>query len=860
MSLEPGSTLGPYQIVQELTRGETAVSYKAHDPRLDRFVAVKVVQPIFAEQVGFAARFEREAIAVAKLRHPHILKVHDYGNEHGIAYMVTDFVEGGSLVARLGVPVPPAEVASLMSGIGSALDYAHQHDVLHRRIKPDNILLWEDGTAVLSDFGLARHADTSVAMTGASEVLASLVYMAPELIEGAPAGPVTDRYALAVVAYELLTGVALFNPSRPASELVALAAKPLEPARSVNPSLNPAIERVLVRALDRRPDQRYPSASAFAAALDAANTRGDGIEVLTTVFPSPLVSTEPPLHTPTTPAQTDPETSTADAPTMQVQLPTPLVAIPEIPHPHLADAPDKHVDGATTMTTLLPHPAVVPDSTPVTPLPVADAAESTMQATAQHLATEPRESAVDTNEPTMLTTTPSLATVESPPTPVADNLAPTMTTDLHPHRSAALETVATSVQESLAPTLTTTALPQTPLPVETVETPAPVVESPVAHEPPKAPTPSESEMGIVSAPDLDAPEIDAAGGQAELPSADTARDAVATAPPANSPPNTQEGAAVQAPVEAQPTLPTPAQPAAQRARPRFHPAWLVAVAVLAIAVWLVLRMLFSPVFETVAVNAPSVVTTNDPVHVTWRVRHASRVAIEGYAQGIDASSGGYALRASTPVAAKPLVIRAANFWGSAEATTVPVGFLAVTPTPVPTAAGAPTPLVASAATPILAPVAMTTAFSSPPTPGAPLPTRAPTVVPTEAVAPAATPDAATAWIATSNSLNAVWGHDWQATLTILDAFVQKYPTYQPADDKLYAALISYGDQLAQQGDVSGAETQYQRAKALVPDRPEADAALAALTPTPVPQPQGPKPVRPAPPRPPVTKPVYIPGE
>ncbi len=272
MSLIPGASLGPYRIVELLGRGGMAAVYKAHDPRLDRFVAIKVVLPAFSDEPGFAARFQREAVAVARLRHANIVMVHDYSKEAGASYLVTEFVDGGTLADHVGTPMPPDIVARVLSPVASALDHAHRHNILHRDVKPSNILLWKDGTPVLSDFGIAKLTDDSAHMTSTGLVIGTPSYQAPEQASGEPAVPATDQYALAVVAYELLTGQVPYSAETPMATLLAHLIKPLPSARTLNPALSEEIDTALQQGLAKKPTDRYPTLVAFAAAIAGAAT------------------------------------------------------------------------------------------------------------------------------------------------------------------------------------------------------------------------------------------------------------------------------------------------------------------------------------------------------------------------------------------------------------------------------------------------------------------------------------------------------------------------------------------------------------------------------------------------------------
>ncbi len=270
MSLPEGFTLGPYQIVARIGRGGMATVYKAHHAALDRDVAIKVLPDFFAEDEAYRERFQQEARSVAHLKHPNILNVFDFGQERGITYLVLELVEGGTLADRLGRPVHLEDVIRIMRPIASALDHAHSQGVLHRDIKPSNILLHRDGTPVLADFGLAKMAGATRSLTATGTVLGTPEYMSPEQGAGDPIGPPSDRYSLAVVAYEMLTGRVPFEAETPAAVLLSHINKAVPPTRELVGELSLHVEDALRKALAKNPIDRFDSATKFVAALTPA--------------------------------------------------------------------------------------------------------------------------------------------------------------------------------------------------------------------------------------------------------------------------------------------------------------------------------------------------------------------------------------------------------------------------------------------------------------------------------------------------------------------------------------------------------------------------------------------------------------
>ncbi len=270
MSLVVGETFGAYRITEQLGRGGMATVYKGYQTSLARFVAIKVLPAFFAEEEGFRERFRREAIAVAQLRHPNILAVFDYGEEEGVAYIVNEFVDGGTLADQLGNPLPVDYTVRMLAPIASALDYAHSRGVVHRDVKPSNILLARDGTPILGDFGLARMMGSLPRLSRTGTAMGTPEYMAPEQAEGDEAGPPADLYALAVVAYEMVTGRVPFSAATPLAVLLAHVSKPLPLPRAVNPELKPEVEAVLLKGLAKAPEDRYKTVSEFIRALAEA--------------------------------------------------------------------------------------------------------------------------------------------------------------------------------------------------------------------------------------------------------------------------------------------------------------------------------------------------------------------------------------------------------------------------------------------------------------------------------------------------------------------------------------------------------------------------------------------------------------
>ena len=270
MSVRQIASIGSYQLLQRIGRGGMATVYRAYHPALDRHVAIKILPEFFAEEADYRERFHDEARSVARLRHPNIVEVFDFGHDSGVAYIVMELVEGGTLADLLRVPMQLDAVLRLLDPIAAALDYAHSGGVLHRDIKPSNILLRDDGAPVLADFGLAIMAGAERRLTSTGTVIGTPEYMSPEQASNDQIGPASDRYSLGVVAHEMLAGRVPFQAATPAAILVAHMIRPMPALPELKGELSAHVEDVLRRALAKSPDQRYPSAADFVLALRPA--------------------------------------------------------------------------------------------------------------------------------------------------------------------------------------------------------------------------------------------------------------------------------------------------------------------------------------------------------------------------------------------------------------------------------------------------------------------------------------------------------------------------------------------------------------------------------------------------------------
>lgn len=289
MSIEP-QRLGKYELLERLGRGGMAEVRKAFDPQLKRYVAIKIMHADLRADPDFIERFTHEAQIIASLRHPNIIQVHDFqtsssDSEDSSAYMVMDYIEGNTLAdyirhLRQTMPagsLPPGkELVQLFTSISLAIDYAHQHSMIHRDIKPTNILLDKNNTRtnpmgepILSDFGIAKIMGTA---TGALTIsgTGTPLYLSPEQAQGKPGNERSDIYSLGVILYEICTGMMPFQGDNPRAIMWKHIQDVPVPPRLINPNMPAALDVVILRCLAKDPSNRFPSASSLTAALAEA--------------------------------------------------------------------------------------------------------------------------------------------------------------------------------------------------------------------------------------------------------------------------------------------------------------------------------------------------------------------------------------------------------------------------------------------------------------------------------------------------------------------------------------------------------------------------------------------------------------
>ena len=269
-------TISHYRICERLGKGGMAEVYKALDLNLDREVAIKFLRTDPENFEKSRKRFELEAKALARLDHPNIVRVLDFGEYEGRPYLVMDYIPGGTLKQRLDKPMPWKEACAFLIPIAEALQYAHDHKIIHRDVKPSNILIKADGTPMLSDFGIAKmlEMDDTLDLTGTSTGIGTPHYMAPEQIKGLNYDNRIDIYALGVVLFEIITGKTPFEASTPLSVIAKHIQEPPPRASDYDTNLPIVFDKIFQKVLAKSPDKRYSNMKEFIIVLD--NLLGQG--------------------------------------------------------------------------------------------------------------------------------------------------------------------------------------------------------------------------------------------------------------------------------------------------------------------------------------------------------------------------------------------------------------------------------------------------------------------------------------------------------------------------------------------------------------------------------------------------------
>jgi serine/threonine protein kinase len=261
--------LGKYKLEERLGKGGMAEVYKAHQPGIDRLVAIKVLHPHLTDLPDFVTRFQREAKSMGQLQHPHILRVIDFDAENNIYYMVMEFIQGGTLQTYLNrrKTLSPEESLRLVAQIVDALNYAHQQNMIHRDIKPENIMFRDDDYThtVLADFGLVRLLDDTMTTVGTR--IGTPAYMSPEAAKGEKVDGRADIYSVGILLYEMLTGRLPHASGSPYDTITKIINEPVPPPTQFRPDLPPPVEELIMKALNKKVANRFQSAAEFGKAI-----------------------------------------------------------------------------------------------------------------------------------------------------------------------------------------------------------------------------------------------------------------------------------------------------------------------------------------------------------------------------------------------------------------------------------------------------------------------------------------------------------------------------------------------------------------------------------------------------------------
>jgi serine/threonine protein kinase len=271
-NIQPGQMLGAYRIINQVGQGGMATVYKAYQPSMDRNVAIKVLPRQLAESKEFAARFQQEARIIARLEHPHILPVFDYGESDGVTYFVMRYLEAGSLKSKMAAgPLSLHEIDRIFTQLAEALGYAHNHGVVHRDLKPANALIDEQGNLFLTDFGIAKLLESAAPhLTQTDAIMGTPAYISPEQAKALPVDQRSDIYSLGIILYELVTGRVPFTADTPLAVILKQVSDPLPLPSIIKPDIPESIERVILKALAKEPVDRYSTATEFLAAWKRA--------------------------------------------------------------------------------------------------------------------------------------------------------------------------------------------------------------------------------------------------------------------------------------------------------------------------------------------------------------------------------------------------------------------------------------------------------------------------------------------------------------------------------------------------------------------------------------------------------------
>ena len=279
-NLQPGQMLGPYRIINQIGQGGMATVYKAYQPSMDRHVAVKVLPSQLAESTEFVKRFQQEARTIARLEHPHILPVFDYGESDGTAYFVMRYLEAGTLKDRMvaGRPLPINEIDRIFTQLTDALSYAHSHGVIHRDLKPANALVDSAGNLFLTDFGIAKLLESaSPRLTQTDAIMGTPAYISPEQAQAQTVDQRSDIYSLGIILYEMVTGRVPFTADTPLAVILKHISDPMPLPSALKTDIPAPIEQVILKALAKEPQDRFSTAAEFLSAWKRALNEKDSV-------------------------------------------------------------------------------------------------------------------------------------------------------------------------------------------------------------------------------------------------------------------------------------------------------------------------------------------------------------------------------------------------------------------------------------------------------------------------------------------------------------------------------------------------------------------------------------------------------
>jgi serine/threonine protein kinase len=336
-----GKTLGPYRVIAQIGKGGMATIYRAYQPAMDRTVALKILPEHFAHDPQFVERFYREARTIAQLEHPNILPVYDFGEQDGITYLVMRFLDGGTLQELMEKqPLSLGQTSHILTQVCAALDYAHRKGIIHRDVKPSNVMIDREGAVYLSDFGIAKVLESSSHLTQTGAVLGTPAYMSPEQCMGSTIDKRSDIYSLGVMLYEMAVGVVPFKADTPMAVMMAHMHDPLPMPRLKNPAISEELQLVILKAMAKEPGDRFQTAAELAAALRRAapveEAPPPAVEPKAGLPPAVIAQSPGGAESQAEPTYKAPQVA---APVTPRSEPTPQPAAPVVPPPLPASQP-----------------------------------------------------------------------------------------------------------------------------------------------------------------------------------------------------------------------------------------------------------------------------------------------------------------------------------------------------------------------------------------------------------------------------------------------------------------------------------------------------------------------------------------